>query len=275
MAPGFADVREVCAPYAERFAQAGIAVLLFDYRCFGASDGEPRQLLGIGRQLEDWEAALAHVGARPEVDAQQVAIWGTSFSGGHVLALAARHPELRACIAQVPFVSGLASARATSMRDSSRLTLAAIRDVTRMIARRPPYRVLIVGPPDQTRALPAPDALEGRRRIMPPGHLEDTVAARISFGILAANRSRAAARIRCPVLMCVVEKDHLCPVDAAVKVARRIPSCTLKRYPGGHFDIYGADFEAVVRDQLAFLQEHLLSGRPLARSAAMGPSASA
>ena len=56
---GLSAVRDQRLPaYAERFAEAGLAALLFDYRHFGASGGEPRQLLDIQRQLEDWRTAL-------------------------------------------------------------------------------------------------------------------------------------------------------------------------------------------------------------------------
>ena len=55
MAHGFGATRDASlAPYAERFAAAGLAVLLFDYRHFGASDGEPRQLVSVRRQLDDY-----------------------------------------------------------------------------------------------------------------------------------------------------------------------------------------------------------------------------
>jgi hypothetical protein len=46
MAHGFSGTKELRLPaYAERFCAAGIGVVLFDYRHFGASGGEPRQLL--------------------------------------------------------------------------------------------------------------------------------------------------------------------------------------------------------------------------------------
>jgi dienelactone hydrolase len=52
LAHGFSGVRDQrLDAYAERFAQAGLAALVFDYRYFGDSDGEPRQLLDIRRQL--------------------------------------------------------------------------------------------------------------------------------------------------------------------------------------------------------------------------------
>jgi len=80
-------------PYAQRFADAGIAALLFTYRHFGDSGGQPRQLLDIERQLGDWGAALAYARSRDGIDHDRIALWGTSFAGGHVIE---RHgsPEL-------------------------------------------------------------------------------------------------------------------------------------------------------------------------------------
>src|SRR5947209_8196715 len=58
---GWSGVREQALDrYAERFAAAGLAALVFDYRHFGASEGEPRQLLDIRRQLADWAAAISY-----------------------------------------------------------------------------------------------------------------------------------------------------------------------------------------------------------------------
>ena len=78
--------------FAERFAQAGIAALVFTYRHFGDSGGTPRQLLSIKRQLADWDAAIAWVKNRRDVDGARIAVWGSSFGGGHAIAVAARHP---------------------------------------------------------------------------------------------------------------------------------------------------------------------------------------
>ena len=67
--------------FAERFAAAGLAALVFDYRHFGASEGEPRQLLDVKRQLTDWRSAVAYARGLAGVDGDRVAVWGTSFSG--------------------------------------------------------------------------------------------------------------------------------------------------------------------------------------------------
>jgi fermentation-respiration switch protein FrsA (DUF1100 family) len=69
--------------FAERFARAGLAALVFDYRHFGDSQGEPRQLLDIGRQLADWRAAIGYARTVDGIDPARIALWGSSFSGGH------------------------------------------------------------------------------------------------------------------------------------------------------------------------------------------------
>src|SRR3954454_24924050 len=82
MGHGLGAVREMrLDAYAECFAAAGFAALVFDYRHFGASGGEPRQLLDIRRQLADWAAALAYARGLEGVDAARIALWGTSFGG--------------------------------------------------------------------------------------------------------------------------------------------------------------------------------------------------
>ena len=96
--------------FAERFQAAGYACLVFDYRHFGESEGQPRELLSISRQREDWRAAVAYARSLPDVDADRVVLWGTSFGGGHAIATAAADHSVAAAIAQCPFTDGLASA---------------------------------------------------------------------------------------------------------------------------------------------------------------------
>src|SRR5207244_4307829 len=109
LAHGWTGIREArLDAYAERFAVAGMAALVFDYRHFGASEGEPRQLLDIRRQLEDWAAAIAYARTLEGVDPERIALWGSSFSGGHVVETAACDRRIGAGVGQVPFVGGLA-----------------------------------------------------------------------------------------------------------------------------------------------------------------------
>src|SRR5438874_7879452 len=96
-------------PFARRFADAGIAALAFTYRHFGDSGGQPRQLLDIERQLSDWAAALAYARGLDGIDTDRIALWGTSFAGGHVLVAAARDGDVAAVVSQCPFTDGLAA----------------------------------------------------------------------------------------------------------------------------------------------------------------------
>lgn len=133
--------------FAERFAQAGIAAVAFTYRHFGDSGGHPRQLLSIKRQLADWDAALAHVKTRSDVDRSRVAVWGSSFGGGHAITVASRHPELRAAVAQCPFTDGLASALALGPLASLRMTPVLARDLATRVRGRAPAMVPIAASP--------------------------------------------------------------------------------------------------------------------------------
>src|SRR5688500_196635 len=95
-------------PFARRFGEAGIAALVFTYRHFGDSGGQPRQLLDIERQLGDWAAALAYARGLDGIDHDRIALWGTSFGGGHVIEAAARDGAVAAVVSHCPFTAGLA-----------------------------------------------------------------------------------------------------------------------------------------------------------------------
>ena len=102
MAHGFGAVKEMyLEPFARRFAEAGIAALVFDYRSFGASGGEPRQRVSPRDQMEDYRNALTWLSLQPEIDKNRLGVWGTSFSGAHVIQVAAFDPRVKAVVSQV------------------------------------------------------------------------------------------------------------------------------------------------------------------------------
>lgn len=262
MGHGFSAVREDrLDAFAERFASAGFAALVFDYRHFGASEGEPRQLLSIPRQLQDWAAAIAYARTLDGIDPERIAAWGTSFSGGHVLATAARDHRLAAAVAQAPYVDGVRQALSMPVGHALRLTAAALRDELQALRGEPPRYVPAVGPPGSLAVMTSPDAEAGIAAIVPEGSSwRNEVAARISWRTTAYRPGRHAERIVCPLLVTICEDDLVTPPGAAIAVARKAPRGELLRYPGGHFDIYvGATFERAVADQIAFLTEHLLA----------------
>jgi fermentation-respiration switch protein FrsA (DUF1100 family) len=102
MASGMGATKEVhLDQYALRFAGAGIATLLFDYRSFGESGGEPRQRISTHDQVADYRNALTWLSLQPEVDAQRLGVWGTSFSGAHVIEVGALDSRVKAVVSQV------------------------------------------------------------------------------------------------------------------------------------------------------------------------------
>jgi alpha-beta hydrolase superfamily lysophospholipase len=185
--------------FAERFAQAGIAALAFTYRHFGDSGGQPRQLLSIKRQLADWDAAIAWVKDRSDADGTRIAVWGSSFGGGHSITVASRHPELKAAVAQCPFTDGLASALALGPTESLKALPSVARDVVSMVFRRPPVMIPLAGPPGSLTLMNAPDALPGYKALLPPDTtFRNEVAARVAPTIATYRPGRVAKKIKFP-----------------------------------------------------------------------------
>lgn len=246
--------------YAERFAAAGIAALSFTYRHFGDSGGSPRQLLSIRRQLADWDAAIAHVKSRTDVDGSRVAVWGSSFGGGHAITVASRHPELRAAVSQCPFTDGVASARALGTLGSVRLLPVVARDLVSAALGRDPVTIPLAAPPGSKALMNAHDALPGYQGLIPPGgSFVNEAAARVVPTIATYRPGRAARKVAAPILFCITSHDTVTPAAQTLAYARTAPRGEIREYDAGHFDIYlGAAFETVVADQVEFLTRHLL-----------------
>ena len=173
MAHGLGAVREWrLDAFAERFAGQGWVVLVFDYRYLGASEGSPRQLLDIGDQLDDWRAALAYGRSLPEVDPDRIAVWGTSFGGGHALRIASEDHGVAAVVAQCPFTDGPASL-ISRFRSSPvsvvGLFVAALLDVVGSVFGAKPVLAPVVGVWWMPAFLVSPSAIAAASKLMPAG----------------------------------------------------------------------------------------------------------
>jgi uncharacterized protein len=264
LAHGWTGVREQrLDAFAERFAAEGMVAVVFDYRHFGASGGLPRQLLDIGRQLEDWTAALGFTRSLPFVDARRVALWGTSFSGGHVQTIAARDHGVAAVIAQVPYADGLKNLPRLGPWLAVRLTVAGLRAELGALMGAPPRMLPSVGPPGSLGVMTSPDAEPGFTSIDPPDSTwRNESAARITLRIARYRPGRQADRIQAPILYAIAEHDAVTPPEFAQDAAARAPRAEVRVYDGGHFDFYaGEGFEEVLPDQIEFLRRHLGLGK--------------
>lgn len=257
MAHGLGGTRRMrLTAFAERFVAEGYACLVFDYRYFGDSEGQPRQLLDIKSQLEDWKAAIAYARSLDKIDPNRVVIWGTSFGGGHVLATAADDNRLAAVISQCPFTDGFSSSMAMNPITTLKLTGLALKDKIGSMFGAKPVMVPLAAPTGHTALMNAPDAYSGYLALMPSGsNIPNYVAARFVLDIIRYYPGRKTSRIQVPVLFCVCDTDSVAPSKKTLHHASHTPNHEIKHYADGHFEIYvGEAFERVVRDQIDFLK---------------------
>ena len=260
MAHGFAAERSFGLPaYAERFAEQGLATYLFDYRGFGDSDGEPRYYVDARRHLADWQAAVAHVRALQAVDGSRLALWGTSFGGGHAMVTAANDPKVMALVAQVPYVDPLGLWFWKDWRYIAWALFHGLKDLLRAITRRPAHYVQVAGRPNEYALLNTPGIWAGCQTLLPEGTTwENRCPARIVLTAPFYRPASSATRISCPALIMYAEHDSLFSAASVARAAARIPQATAVMVPKGHFDIYtGEEFAAALEIQAEFLQLHL------------------
>ncbi|MFE3055456.1 alpha/beta hydrolase [Nocardia sp. NPDC059239] len=266
MAHGIGGVKAAgLAPFAEFFADNGFAALVFDYRHWGRSGGEPREFLSIRRQREDYRTALAWARRHDSLDNDRLFIWGTSFAGMHILDIAATDPALAGAIAQCPLVDGLAGMGNVAPPRALRLTATAVADVLSGVVGNPPkYLPLSVGP-DSLGVIATNDSLTGLHRLTPTDGepWPNRITARSLLDIAVHRPVRTAHRIQCPLLMVVAESDTMAPTGPATQAAARAPRGELYRSRGGHYDVYdgGIDHSDVLRVELEFLTRHARSAR--------------
>ena len=262
MAHGIAGTRDSgLLPFAEAFAEAGLDVLLFDYRCFGESTGEPRQLGLPARHRDDYRAAVEFARSLGGVDPERIVLWGTSWSGGHVVYVAADDPRIAAVISQTPDLDGLRTlrevARYASWRQLLRITREGVKDLAGAARGRPPHLIPVVAPPGRLAAMTPEDANAGYHAIA-GATWRNELAAR---AVIAENANRPITRIdrlRCPILIQIADRDTVAPPPQARAAAWKAKGWVeVREYPCQHFDIYLGWRERSSADQIHFLRRHL------------------
>lgn len=263
LAHGFGGTRDAgLEPYAEAFADAGLHVLVFDYRHFGASDGQPRQLLSVSRQLHDWAAAIACARGLDGVDAERIALWGSSFSGGHVIVAAARDGRVAAVSSQGPMMDGLAAvtniANYAGIGRVLRMTGAGLHDLGRAAVGREPRYIPLIAEPGHFAAMSSYDSFSGYSAIT-PADWRNEFAARAGLTLGLYRPIHSIKQLPCPALILVCEQDSVAPAKSAIKAGDLAgEQAEVHRYNMGHFDIYvGEGFKKSSNDQIAFFRKHL------------------
>jgi uncharacterized protein len=286
MAPGLTGTKEgLLEPLAWRFAEAGIATLLFDYRCFGGSGGTPRHWVDLARHKQDYEAALRFARTqlgRRGIDAERIALWGSSFSGGTALVTAASDGQVRAVIAQCPYLETSAALQPRGLR----MAFYVLCSVLDLIPGLPPLYIPVFGRPGEwvfapSRENPSVRGFDPARgpafwRSLPRQHRggwENRMLARMLASFDDVVPMNAMDALRVPLLLVAAEQDDLIPVELVRQAHRRAASAQkeLLVLPCGHFDLYIGPESARNREaQAAFLMRQLVDRKGAQDDAGLG-----
>ncbi|HWK28060.1 MAG TPA: alpha/beta hydrolase [Solirubrobacter sp.] len=264
MAHGFSAVKEMYLDrFAEAFAAAGLAALVFDNRNFGASDGEPRQEIDPWAQVRDYRTAITYAGTRSEVDANRIGIWGSSYSGGHVLVVAAIDRRVKCVVSQVPLVSGHANFRALVRADFIAAFQAQFNaDREARFAGEAPAMVPVVdADPLAPSALPTPDSyawFTATHESRAPSWRNEVTLRSVELFTEYEPGTYLPWISPTPLLMCVAENDVLTQTEIAIagyETAREPKRLVI--LPGGHFDAYVDGFDHAGPAAVDWFTRHL------------------
>lgn len=262
MTVGYGGVKEQGAlPYAELFASAGFVVLFHDHRGFGKSEGLPRQDIDPWQQIEDWRRAISYLQSRAEVDPRRIGIWGSSYSGGHALVVAATDRRVRAAVSQVPTISGTEQARRrVRPEDLPALQARFDADEQTQLAGGDPERIAIVDADGATAAIYRdPEAVSFYLQEIPEGLWENTVTLR-SLRLSRGYEPGAYVGFvsPTPLMMIVGDNDRVTPTDLALDAYERAREPKrLEIFDGGHFDAYVSRFSETSGAAVEWIAEHL------------------
>jgi fermentation-respiration switch protein FrsA (DUF1100 family) len=267
MAHGFSGVKEAYLPrFAEQFVAAGFVTLLFDYRYLGSSEGDPRSQIIWHEQIEDYRNAITWVSEQPHVDPDKIGIWGTSYSGAHVLHVGAYDRRVKAVVSQVhggvsmwgiiqDLMGSEGLAQFIELLEEDRAARYKTGVVTYM---------KVAAPEGEPAALNAPGAYEfftGEHAQM-AANWRNQVTIESLEKMLEYDVTVAMGRLSpTPLRMILAEKDELIPIDLAREAYRHASEPKdLLTLPCGHFDVYHIEpwFSNASGAAAEWFREHLI-----------------
>ncbi|NIR31126.1 MAG: alpha/beta hydrolase [Gammaproteobacteria bacterium] len=265
MAHGFSALKEnYLDKYAEDFVTAGLGTLVFDNRNFGASDGEPRQEIDPWQQVRDYRDAITFACTLPEVDENRIGVWGSSYSGGHVLVLGAIDRRIKCVASQVPLISGHRNARRLIRADMiAAVQNMFVEDRKVRYAGKMPAMIPVVSedPASEPCALPTPDSWEWfteTAKLRAPAWRNEVTLRSVEMFMEYEPGSYIEYISPTPLLMIVAASDHLTVFDEALSAySRALEPKKLALLEGGHFDAYVKDFEAAAGAAREWFVAHL------------------
>ena len=252
MAHGLGGTREMrLNEYAERLASEGYACFLFDYRNYGASDGIQRQLINVKMQLDDWNSAIDFIKKDNRVNGENLMLFGSSFSGGHVIWLSAHRNDIQAAVAQCPYTDTMATIKAVSLPYILKKSPFVIADVLSNVIGYHPVMLKLSSYKGENAFMQADE--ETTKRFIGNVDYINEAPARTLLEFVKYSPGRFFKKIHNPIYVAACSKDTLAPAQKTIELAAHSKYTTCKTYDCGHFDIYLSPyFEEVIHDYIHF-----------------------
>lgn len=263
MAHGFGSLKEMhLDEFAEVFVKSGFAVIVFDYRGFGDSEGSPRNEVDPYKQIEDYRHAITFATTVDEIDEQRIGIWGTSYSGGHVLVVAATDYRVKCVVSQVPTVSGnQSSLRRVPPERIHALHEAFAEDrINRMNGEEPTMRTLVSYNSEDRPVYGLDQAVKwyseaGERS---PNWTNQVTLRSVEFSRSYNPGAYISYIAPVPLLMILGKEDYVTPTDLALQAySSALEPKKLTLLEGGHFDPYVKYFSTSSTEATQWFMKHL------------------
>lgn len=263
MAHGFIGHREWVAPSAEVFAARGLACLVYDHPCVGASDGEPRQEIDPAAHVRGYRDAITFAGTLPGIDADRIAVWGTSLAGAHVLVVAGVDGHrIKAVVSQVPAVSGLPTFQRLVPAHVWPDLLGMIdADRTARFNGEPPMTIAVTSnDPAVPSALPGLDTYEWIMKASKdvPNYRNEVTVRSLDLCFEYAPEAFLERIAPTPIMMTIADQDNLCVTELQLAAYQKLlEPKQLQILHGNHYVAYEDGHAEAANAQADFLLRHL------------------
>jgi uncharacterized protein len=258
---GLGGPAEMSFPQGPIIASFGLGVLMYDHRCSGYSDGEPRQQFDPWQQCRDLREAITYLSMRPDVDAERIGLWGISIGGANAMFVAALDARVKAVVAIVPPVSGASAKKLHSQTELAELDKQIYAD---RIARRngEPAKTLTLfgsGEPGEPSMFQRQVGNEEvLRRSMSLESFRNYITISTLDFLFEMEVRAYAERIKAPLLMVLADHDSVAPVEEAREMFTRVPEPKQKvEFAGEHYEVLGKHMPEIGRTTMSFLAEQL------------------
>jgi fermentation-respiration switch protein FrsA (DUF1100 family) len=255
---GFCGIQDILLPsFAEAFVKAGFAAVTFDYRGFGASEGERGRLIP-SMQIDDIITVIDWVKTLSEVDAARTGLWGTSLGGGHVFGAAVQRPAIGCIVSQLGFADGeeIVTGKMTAEEKAGFVaTLEKMADKREKTGKEMFVAITKVLGDDESKAF-----FDANKSLFPAMDIKIpflTVRETLNY-----KPAESAARVICPVMVVVAGNDSVNAPEQGKALYEATGSTTktlLVEEGANHYEMYeGLHFDHIVLRQISWFKEHLI-----------------